>query len=111
VAGLDVRGYGHQNLKATEQHLSQRRPGPGNAAGHGDEGRTMSFRKPLIALAVGVLMLLVALLLDRGGEGSRDMALLIGTAALYVVLPASVLWLIAVAIVRGRSGSGRGKPG
>jgi len=71
----------------------------------------MSFRKPLIALAVGVLMLIVALLLDRGGESSRDMALLIGTAALYVVLPASVLWLIAVAIVRISSRSGRGKPG
>jgi hypothetical protein len=71
----------------------------------------MSFRRPLIALAVGVLMLIVALLLDRGGEGSRDMALLIGTAALYVVLPASVLWLIAVAIVRVSSRSGRGKPG
>jgi len=69
----------------------------------------MSFRKPLIALAVGVLMLLAALLLDRGGEGSRDMALLIGTAALYVVLPASILWLIAVAIVR--VSSGRGRPG
>ena len=66
VAGLDARGSGHQN-------------------------RAMSFRRPLIALAVGVLMLLVALLLDRGGEGSRDMVLLIGTAALYVVLPASVL--------------------
>jgi hypothetical protein len=86
VAGLDARGSGHQN-------------------------RAMSFRRPLVALAVGVLMLIVALLLDRGGEGSRDMALLIGTAALYVVLPASVLWLIAVAISRGRSGSGRGKPG
>lgn len=85
MAGLDGRGAGHQN-------------------------RAMSFRRPLIALAVGVLMLLVALLLDRGGEGSRDMALLIGTAALYVVLPASVLWLIAVAIVRASSGRGQPRP-
>ena len=71
----------------------------------------LSFRKPLITLAVGVLMLLLALLLDRGGEQARDLALLIGSAALYVVLPVAVIWLIAVTIVRGTSGSGRGKSG
>ncbi|HEU4348967.1 MAG TPA: hypothetical protein VFR35_14410 [Actinoplanes sp.] len=71
----------------------------------------LSFRKPLITLAVGVLMLLLAMVLDRGGEQSRDLALLIGVAALYVVLPVAAIWLIAVVIVRARSGSGRGRPG
>jgi hypothetical protein len=68
----------------------------------------LSFRKPLITLAVGVLLLLIALVLDRGGERGRDLALLIGSAALYVVLPVAVIWLIAVTIVRASSRSGRG---
>jgi hypothetical protein len=71
----------------------------------------LSFRKPLITLAVGVLMLLLALILDRGGEQGRDLALLIGSAALYVVLPVAVIWLIAVTIARATSGSGRGRSG
>jgi NAD-dependent oxidoreductase involved in siderophore biosynthesis len=67
-----------------------------------------SFRGPLIALAAGVLLLLAATLLDRGGERSRDLALLLGVPALYVVLPLAVLWLVVVAVLRARSGSGRG---
>jgi len=70
-----------------------------------------SFRGPLVMLAVGILMLLVGFVLDRGGEQSRDLALLVGVAALYVVLPLSVIWLIVVAVLRGRSGSRRGGPG
>ncbi len=69
-----------------------------------------SFRGPLIALGAGALLLLAATLLDRGGERSRDLALLLGATALYVVLPLAVLWLIVVAVLRLRSGSGRGKP-
>ena len=69
-----------------------------------------SFRGPLIALAAGVVLLLVATLLDRGGERSRDLALLLGVPALYVVLPLAVLWLVVVAVLRARSGAGRGGP-
>jgi hypothetical protein len=69
-----------------------------------------SFRGPLIALAAGVVLLLAATLLDRGGERSRDLALLLGVPALYVVLPLAVLWLVVVAVLRARSGSGRGDP-
>jgi hypothetical protein len=75
---------------------------------------TRSFRGPLVALAVGVLVLLLAMVLDRGGAQSRDLALLLGVAALYVLLPIAVIWLIVVAILRGRSargGSGRGGSG
>ncbi len=69
-----------------------------------------SVRGPLIALALGALLLLASTLLDRGGERSRDLALLLGAPALYVVLPLALLWLIVVVVLRGRSGSGRGKP-
>ncbi len=69
-----------------------------------------SLRGPLILLGLGVLLLLASTLLDRGGERSRDLALLLGAPALYVVLPLAVLWLIVVLVLRGRSGSGRGKP-
>jgi NAD-dependent oxidoreductase involved in siderophore biosynthesis len=64
-----------------------------------------SFRGPLIALGGGLLLLLVATILDRGGERSRDLALLIGVPAIYVILPLAVIWLIVVAVLRFRSGS------
>jgi hypothetical protein len=67
-----------------------------------------SFRGPLIALAIGLALLIVATLLDRGGERSRDLALLLGVPAIYVILPIAVIWLIVVAVLRVRSGS---KPG
>jgi NAD-dependent oxidoreductase involved in siderophore biosynthesis len=67
-----------------------------------------SFRGPLVALGVGLLLLLIATILDRGGERSRDLALLIGVPAIYVILPLAVIWLIVVAVLRVRSGS---KPG
>jgi len=67
-----------------------------------------SFRGPLVALGAGLVLLLVATILDRGGERPRDLALLIGVAAIYVILPLAVIWLIVVAVLRVRSGS---KPG
>jgi hypothetical protein len=67
-----------------------------------------SFRGPLVALGGGLLLLLIATILDRGGERSRDLALLIGVPAIYVILPLAVIWLIVVAVLRVRSGS---KPG
>ena len=68
-----------------------------------------SFRGPLIALAAGLLLLLAATLLDRGGERSRDLALLVGVPALYIVLPLAVLWLLVVAVLRARARSVRDK--
>ena len=67
-----------------------------------------SFRGPLIALGAGLVLLLAATILDRGGERSRDLALLVGVPAIYVILPLAVIWLIVVAVLRVRSGS---KPG
>jgi hypothetical protein len=67
-----------------------------------------SFRGPLVLLGAGLVLLLVATVLDRGGERSRDLALLLGVPAIYVILPIAVIWLIVVAVLRVRSGS---KPG
>ena len=67
-----------------------------------------SFRGPLVALGAGLVLLLVATILDRGGERSRDLALLVGVPAIYVILPLAVIWLVVVAVLRVRSGS---KPG
>ncbi|HEV8557108.1 MAG TPA: hypothetical protein VGR06_12010 [Actinophytocola sp.] len=53
-------------------------------------------------LAVGVLMLLAAAVLDAGGERSRDWALLFGVASLAVVLPIAVLWLFTAVLLRRR---------
>ena len=58
-------------------------------------------RAPAVAVALALALVLVAFLLDTGGEQGRDAALLIGSAALYVLLPLAVLWLV-VALVRSR---------
>ena len=58
-------------------------------------------RAPVVAVAAALVLVLVAFLLDTGGEQGRDAALLIGSAALYVLLPLAVLWLV-VALVRAR---------
>ena len=58
------------------------------------------YRGPLITLGLAVLLLVAAVLLDRSsGEGGRDIALLLGVAALYFLLPVAVLWFV-VAVVR-----------
>lgn len=56
-------------------------------------------RRPLIALAAGVLLLLIAFALDTGGERARDAALLVGAPTLYFLLPAAALWLL-IAVLR-----------
>lgn len=53
-------------------------------------------------LAVGVLMLLAAAVLDAGGARYRDWAQLFGVASLAVVLPVAVLWLFMVVLLRRR---------
>ena len=64
-------------------------------------GRVGVLRAPVIAVAVALALVLVAFLLDRGSAGARDAALLLGSLALYVLLPLAVVWLV-VALVRAR---------
>ena len=70
-----------------------------------------SFRWPLLTLALGVVLLTVAVWLDGGGQQARDLALLVGAAALNVVLPLGVLWLVVVALVRLTSSWRKGRSG
>ena len=62
-------------------------------------------RGPAALLGLALVLLLVAVILDRGSEGNRDAALLLGSFALYALLPAAAVWLL-VAVVR-HHGSGR----
>ena len=55
----------------------------------------------MIAVAAALALVLVAFALDAGGPGARDAALLLGSLALYVLLPLAALWLV-VALVRSR---------
>ena len=57
---------------------------------------------PLLAGALGLGVLLAAFLLDRGSPGQRDAALLIGSLALYVLLPLAILWLLVATVRRLR---------
>jgi hypothetical protein len=62
------------------------------------------YRGPLITLGLAVLLLVAAVLLDRtAGEGGRDVALLLGVAALYFLLPVAVLWFVVAAVRQTRS--------
>jgi hypothetical protein len=58
-------------------------------------------RAPVIAVAVALALVLAAFALDAGGPRARDAALLLGSLALYVLLPLAALWLV-VALVRSR---------
>ena len=58
-------------------------------------------RAPAIAVAVALALVLAAFALDTGGPGARDAALLLGSLALYVLLPLAALWLV-VALIRSR---------
>ena len=59
--------------------------------------RTM--RWPVIALATTVALLLTGLMLDTLPPGpGREMALTIGAPGLTILLPLSLLWLIATVV-------------
>lgn len=57
---------------------------------------------PLGLFLLAGLLVALATVLDTGGSSQRDAALLIGSFALYVVLPLAVLTALTVLIVRQR---------
>ena len=62
-----------------------------------------SVRAPLFLFGAGLVLLLVAFALDLGPEAARDVALLLGTYVLYVLLPLASVWLVvAVLLARHR---------
>ena len=79
--------------------MNRARTPPGERGGGNRWG---SLRWPLLALAVSVLLLAVAFALDTGGERARDKALLIGAPTLYILLPASIVWLLVAVALRAR---------
>lgn len=63
--------------------------------------RWRALRWPVALLVVALVLVLVATVLDTGSARSRDVALLLGAPALYVLLPVAVVWA-AVALVLQR---------
>jgi hypothetical protein len=70
------------------------------------------WRAPVIALAVTVGLVVLSVILDRGDERSRDLALLVGAPTLYLLLPAVVIWLLVTLVLqlRRRSSGSRRDP-
>jgi hypothetical protein len=60
------------------------------------------WRAPAILLGVAIVLYVVALALDTGGERSRDLALLIGVPTLYLLLPVAVVWLVIALVLHLR---------
>jgi hypothetical protein len=61
-----------------------------------------TLRWPLLAVAISGLLAILAFWLDTGGAAGRDVALVVGSVALYVLIPLSLLWLAFAAIRHGR---------
>jgi hypothetical protein len=60
-----------------------------------------TLRGPVAAVSVALGVLMSALVLDQGSPQARDAALVLGSLALYALLPAAAIWLV-VALVRRR---------
>ncbi len=61
-----------------------------------------SVRAPLFLFGTGLVLLLVAFALDLGSAGARDVALLLGTYVLYVLLPLASVWLVVAVLLARR---------
>ena len=61
-----------------------------------------SVRAPLFLFGAGIALLLVAFLLDLGSSGARDIALLLGSYVLYVLLPLASVWLVVAFLLARR---------
>ena len=61
-----------------------------------------SVRTPLFLFGAGIVLLVVAFLLDLGSAGARDVALLLGTYVLYVLLPLASVWLVVAVLLARR---------
>jgi hypothetical protein len=65
-------------------------------------GRLRAVRWPLLTLALAIALLVTGFVLDAGPATVRDAALVVGVAALYVLLPIGVVWLVVAMIMYGR---------
>ena len=67
---------------------------------------TPDLRWPATALAAGLGALLIAQILDQGSPTNRDAALVVGSLALYALIPAAAIWLVVAVTLRLRSRHG-----
>ena len=58
-----------------------------------------AIRWPVGAVVVSAALIGLSFLLDMGGRQARDAALLIGANTMFILLPASVIWLLVAVIV------------
>ena len=58
----------------------------------------LDIRWPIVAIVLSGALIGVSFLLDLGGTLAREMSLFLGSSALFLLLPASLIWLL-VAIV------------
>ena len=61
-------------------------------------------RWPLVAVGVALALVLAGFILDRFPGTGRDLALVIGGPALTILLPLSVIWLVAAVLLHYRRG-------
>ncbi len=62
-----------------------------------DTGRASwwrSVRWPALSLLASGLLVALAFALDGGSSAQRDAALIIGSVSLYILVPATVIWLL-----------------
>lgn len=89
-------------MMASITRRGRRQPGPIDGAGSLRRGFVKRWW-PLAPPILSGLLLALAFWLDTGGPGERDAALLIGSLALYLLLPLSLLIAAVVVVLRDRS--------
>ncbi|MGW4212241.1 hypothetical protein ACWEIJ_29910 [Lentzea sp. NPDC004789] len=60
------------------------------------------WRVPAIAVLTTALLTALSIVLDTGGERSRDLALLVGALTFYLVAPATVICVVVATVVEIR---------
>ena len=58
-----------------------------------------AIRWPIGAVVVSAALLALSFLLDFGGMWARGIALILGSSAMFLLLPASVIWLLVAVII------------
>jgi hypothetical protein len=82
----------------------------------GDIGRRptrtlgQAIRWPVTAMSLALALVLAGFILDRFPGTGRDFALVIGGPALTILLPLSVIWLVAAVVLHHRRGQRRRRP-
>jgi hypothetical protein len=60
------------------------------------------WRAPALAVLTTAVLTATSIVLDTGGEQSRDLALLVGALTFYLVAPATVVCVVVATVVEIR---------